>query len=154
MRPASLLSVLALIPLAAAAQVYSWKDASGKVHYGDRPPAAQQKGARQLEGAPSVDAPAERKAFLEKEAATREKRQSAQEEARKKQEEQAAEQGRQENCRRARTNLAALESGQVRFAMGDDGQLKGLDGAVRDAEIARARKQVDDWCKPPQAAGK
>jgi len=140
--------------LAAQAQVYSWKDEHGTTHYSDRPPPAQQRDARRLTGSPPVDAHAERKAFLEREMAAAERRKAGQEQARQKQERQSEEQKRMENCRRAQANLEGIESGQVRFAMGEDGQLQGLDGAFRDTEIARARQIVSEWCTPPKAAGK
>lgn len=140
--------------LVAQAQVYSWKDEHGRIHYGDRPPPAQQRDARRLTGSPPVDAHAERKAFLEREMAEAEKRKAGQEQARQKQESQGEEQKRMENCRRAQANLEGIESGQIRFVMGEDGQMRGLDGKVRDAEIAKARQIVNDWCTPPKAAGK
>lgn len=140
--------------LTTQAQVYSWKDEHGKTHYSDRPPPAQQHDARRLTGSPPVDANAERKAFLEREMAEAEKRKTGREQARQKQESQGEEQKRMENCRRAQANLEGIESGQVRFAMGEDGQLRGLDGAIRDAEIAKARQLVSEWCTPPKAAGK
>lgn len=154
-RLASLLSplLIALVPAAVAAQVYSWKDASGKIHYGDRPPAERNVESRKLPAAPSAtgDAEAARKASAERQFDEREKQGKAQESAKKPPEDPAQAKQREENCRRAKANLAALESGQARFTTDDKGERVALDGAVRDAEITRARKNVDDWCKPPAA---
>jgi len=145
----SIILILIMIPSTGLSQVYSWKDASGKVHYGDRPPAARQAEARKLAAPPPVDAEAERKALNERLMADREKQQKAQEEGKKTQESQAEAQKRAEGCQRAKSNLAAIESGQVRFALNAKGERTALDGAARDAEIARARKAVSEWCAPP-----
>jgi len=56
MRPLLLL-LLALLALPAAAQVYKWKDADGKTHFGDRPPPdarTEEVKIRTYEGTPQV----------------------------------------------------------------------------------------------------
>jgi hypothetical protein len=74
---------LGLVPITGLAQMYSWKDASGKIHYGDRPPAGKEDVARTLRApAPPEDAETRRKAFLERQMAERERLQKAQEEKR------------------------------------------------------------------------
>lgn len=78
------LLTLGLVPLAALAQLYSWKDASGKTHYGDQPPAGKKEAARALRvSPPPEDAANQRKAFLERQMAERERQQKANEEASK-----------------------------------------------------------------------
>jgi len=170
------LLVVPLLPVAAQAQVYSWRDASGKIHYGDRPPATQQGDARKLappppRGSPPrwpawqgdarklappppVNAEAERKAFLEKEMEEREKRQKSAAAAAKEEQNRAEEAKRKENCQRARANLTAIESGQIHFVIGTDGERKALDGPLRDAEIAKARQLAEEWCAPVRPAGR
>lgn len=143
------LLILSLLPLVASAEVFSWKDASGKVHYGDKPPAGSQAEARKLAAPPPFDAEATRKAFNEKQVAEREKQQKSQEEAKKAQDQQAQNQLREENCRQARSTLSAIESGQIRFTVNSSGERVALDGAMREAELARGRKSVADWCSPP-----
>ncbi len=147
----SLLSLiaLALVPLSGQTQMYSWKDANGKIHYGDRPPTEKQTQARKVQGAPSEtgDVAAARKASAERQFEEREKQESAKKPA----EDPAQAKVREENCQRAKSNLAALESGQIRFSTNAKGERIALDGAVRETELARARKSVDDWCKPPAA---
>lgn len=150
-RPASLftLVLLALLPASGLAQVYSWKDSSGKIHYGDRPPAERQAASRKLAAPPAGDVEAMRSANAEKQLAEREKQQKAKEAAGKAEEDQAATKQREENCRQARGNLAALESGQIRFTIDAKGERVSLDGAVREAELGKARKSVESWCNPP-----
>lgn len=147
----SLLSLiaLALVPLSGQTQMYSWKDANGKIHYGDRPPTEKQTQARKVQGAPSEtgDVAAARKSATERQFDEREKQAKAEEGAKKPAEDPAQVKIREENCQRAKANLASLESGQVRFSINDKGERIALDGAVREAEMARARKSVDDWCK-------
>lgn len=154
-RAATLISLTLLVnlPAAALAQAYSWKDASGKIHYGDRPPAEQQSQARKLPGAPALtsDVEAARKATAERQFDAREKQVKADEAAKKPAEDPAQKQIREENCRRAKANLASLESGQARFSINDKGERVALDGAVRDAELAAARKSVAEWCAVPGA---
>ena len=157
MRQALILSfscIFALgLPLASQAQMYSWKDASGKVHYGDRPPTEKQSQARKVPGAPSEtsDIAATRKAATERQFDEREKQVKVEESAKKPAEDPAQTKTREDNCRRAKANLASLESGQARFSINDKGERVALDGAVREVELARARKSADDWCKPPAA---
>lgn len=148
------LIVLSFLPAIALSQVFSWKDENGKVHYGDRPPANKQADSRKLAAPPPVDAEANRKAMLERQLAEREKQQKSQEEAKKSQEDQSQTQERAANCQQARSNLVAVESGQVRFSINTKGERVALDGAVRDAEIAKARKAVDSWCSPPPKPAK
>jgi type IV secretory pathway VirB10-like protein len=150
-RLAALLALTACLalPAAVSAAVYSWKDASGKVHYGSQPPAGQGE-ARKLAAPPppTADQEAAQKAAAERQMIEREKQQKTQEEAQKSQEDQAMAKERAENCRQAKAALAALESGQARYTLNDKGERVALDGAVRDAELAKARKNADSWCKP------
>lgn len=154
MRHPVFLLVALLLPVAAQPQVYSWRDANGKVHYGDRPPAAQQGGARKLAAPPPVNAEAERKAFLEKQMEEREKRQKSAAAAAEEEQNRAEEAKRKENCQRARANLTAIETGQIHFVIGADGERKALDGPLRDAEIAKARQLAEEWCAPARPASR
>lgn len=151
-RAATLIALTLIVaqPALCQAQVYSWKDANGKVHYGSQPPAGQSVETRKLAPAPAAtaDEEAARKANAEKQMAEREKQQKAQEGAKKTQEDQANAKVREENCRQAKANLASIDSGQTRFIMDAKGERMALDGTVRDAELRRARQNVDTWCKP------
>lgn len=145
------LIAFALLPGIGQGQVYSWKDASGKIHYGDHPPEERNVQSRKLPGAPAAtdDVEAARKASAERQFSEREKQGKADENARKTPENAAQAKEREANCRQAKANLAALESGQIRFTHNDRGERVALDGAVREEELAKARKSVDSWCKPP-----
>jgi hypothetical protein len=144
------LTLFAALSTAVSAEVYSWKDASGKLHYGSKPPVGQQGEARRLAAPPAEtpDQEAARKAVAERQMGEREKQQKTQEEAKKSQEDQTQAREREANCRQSRSSLTALESGQVRYTMDAQGNRVALEGAVLNAELAKARKAVDSWCKP------
>lgn len=138
---------LALFAMAASAQMYSWKDASGKIHYSDEPPpdkAASRKVAPPATGAGDADA---RRKLVEQDAEARKKQKEAKEASGKAEKDKAAAEERRTECERARGNLQALESGQIRFTVNSSGERVALEGNVRDAELANARKVADSWCK-------
>ncbi|MDD5248321.1 MAG: DUF4124 domain-containing protein [Rhodocyclaceae bacterium] len=138
---------LALYCAVAAAQLYSWKDADGKVHYSDEPP-ADTTHARKL-APPAAGAaadPAARRSLAAKEMESRRKQKEAQEAASKAEKDKADAEERRVECARAQGNLKALESGQTRFTIDANGERVGLDGELRDAELAKARKAADSWC--------
>jgi len=87
------LTALLFLPIAATAQVYSWKDASGKTHYSDKPPVEQPGAARKL--GPGVSAPQgadkSRQALAEKGMAAQQGRQKAADAAVKSEAEKAQE---------------------------------------------------------------
>lgn len=147
MRSAYLLMLFIVSP-ACLAQIYSWRDAEGKIHYSDQAPADV---ANTRKVAP-IPAPAEttdqatRK--LAKDAIDFRKRQAAAAEAEAKADKaqvEAAE--RQENCKQAKSYLQSLESG-ARVARSDDkGERYYLDDQGRVQETATAKRAVASWCK-------
>jgi hypothetical protein len=149
MRLAALITLFVL-PLVATAQVYTWKDAKGKMHYSDQPPADQSLNSRRL--APSAtttdDVPAASKALADKRQDAAKQSSDTKEKAAQAAKERAEDAQRQQACERSRTNLQGLESGQIRFRMGANGEREALDGSVRDAELAAARQAVDSNCSP------
>ncbi|OHC66335.1 MAG: hypothetical protein A2045_01885 [Rhodocyclales bacterium GWA2_65_20] len=140
--------VFALCSLSATAALYSWKDADGKVQYSDQPPPGTTQ-ARKLAAppAPASDADATRKGFAEQEMAARKKQKESQEAAAKAEKEKTEGEARRVNCDKAKGNLHALESGQIRFTTSAKGERVALEGAVREEELASARKAVESWCK-------
>ncbi len=99
------------------------------------PPAAS--AASAVAAKPSVDpALEERKRLAEQEQA-----------ARAKGEEQKAAAARQDNCRRAREQLATLDSGQRIARVKADGEREYLDDAARAQESQRARQVISSDCR-------
>lgn len=160
MRTRILAIAILLLPVAAAAQIYQWKDAGGKTHYSDQPPPAAAKQERtfaprlpppSVAGTASETPPAT--ASLQDQEAAFQQRQVEKEEARAKQEKEAsAASERQRNCELAKGNLRNLQVGgrQVRFdpKTGDRAYLSEAEivETVRDAQRA-----VDEWCNPQTA---
>lgn len=142
------LTLFAILPATGAAEVYSWKGADGKIQYSDQPP-PDKLPARKVAAppAPSSDAADRRKATADKDMDARKKQKEANESAAKGDKEKAEAEDRKVNCEKAKGNLEALESGQVRFTIDAKGERVALDGAVREAELANARKAADSWCK-------
>ncbi|MBI4986807.1 MAG: DUF4124 domain-containing protein [Rhodocyclales bacterium] len=139
---------LSLCSLGAAAQLYSWKDANGKIQYSDQPPPAD---AKVRKVAPPAAQPTDpegvRKKLAEQELTSRKKQKEAKENSAKAESAKAEAEERRSNCESAQGSLRAVESGQTRFTTDAQGNRVALDGAVREAELARARKAVADWCK-------
>lgn len=143
------LLILACLWTAASAQVYTWRDASGKVHYSDTPPpgvdAKEMRGGVQTGTTPASEAPG--RSMAEQEVQFR-KRQAEAEKARAKAEQDkkdAEDSGR--NCEQARNQLNALESGQYMSRIDSTGARIPVDDEMRAQEIEKARKSVQSWCK-------
>jgi hypothetical protein len=158
----ALIVVLAalLLPLAALAQIYQWKDASGKVQYSDQPPPATAKQERiftprlapAAASATAADTPPAAASMEEQEIAFKQ-RQVEQEEARAKQEqEDIAASERKRNCELARGNLRNLEVGgrQVRFDA-KTGERAYLSDAEAAQTLRDAQRAVEEWCNPQTA---
>jgi hypothetical protein len=152
----SLIATLLLVPVVATAQVYTWKDASGKVHYSDQPPADRNVGSRTLRPSlsESDDVPVAAKTAAEKREAAAKQAKESGEKAAQAEKERADDAIRQENCERARQNLAGIESGQIRYRMTASGEREALDGDARDSELSGARRAVEINCAPKPAAKK
>jgi type IV secretory pathway VirB10-like protein len=160
--------------LPASAQIYQWKDKDGKTHFSDIPPPPDQSGVQTK--APKRAQPAASPEPDEAEATTegsiepgnaaaaapdsvKEKSQAQQRdeefrkrravaaEAREKAEKDAARrEQREQNCQRARAQLAALSSGQ-RFSLATgDGGRRVLNDEERAAEITRAEELIKGSC--------
>ena len=155
MRRVALLTLLAF-PLLALAQVYTWKDASGKLHYSDKPPEDAASTSRRLNPAPPATEPTPdaQRAVADKRQDTAKQAADAKEKAAKAEREREEDAIRQQNCDAARRNLDGIQSGQIRFRMGNNGEREALDGSVREAELNRAQQAVDTNCKPRPAAKK
>ena len=146
MRHATLL-ILLLTATAAFVQVYSWRDANGGVHYSDQPPTDADAQRLNVPSSPSTDSTAAGKSWSDKEQDYRKRKSDEAAAVAKADKEKQQADVKKENCERARNSLQAMESGQIRYKMGANGERVALDGDVRDAELARARSVADSWCK-------
>lgn len=135
---------------ASAADIYTWKDKEGRVHYADNPPppptAIRSLGDTGTKpGTPQAE-PALRP-LADQELEFRKRRAADSEAQAKAQRVKAESEESKRNCETARNNLAAIESGQRLVRYKENGEREFLDDAQRAAEQERARKAVADWCR-------
>lgn len=149
--------LVVLFAVSPASAQWKWKDASGRITVSDLPPprevpaqnilqrpelrqpppAASAASAALPLPAPAVDRELQsRREAAAREQAAREKADAA----------RLAEQ-RGQNCRNARTHLAALDSGQRIARFNDKGEREILDDAQRAAEARRAREAIAADCR-------
>ncbi|MDT3735689.1 MAG: DUF4124 domain-containing protein [Denitratisoma sp.] len=148
MRAITLL-ILACLATAASAQVYTWRDASGKVHYSDTPPpgvdAKRMRAGVQSDSAQTSGAAG--RSLAEQEAEFRKRQAEAEKTRAKAAEERSTAEDNRRNCDDARNQLNALESGQRMSRIDSTGERIPLDDEMRAQEIEKARKSVQSWCK-------
>lgn len=145
---AKILLILACVWTTASAQVYTWRDASGNVHFSDTPPpgvdAKKMRAGTQTGTTPASGAPG--RSVAEQDMEFR-KRQAEADKARAKveQEKSTAEDSKR-NCADAKRQLNALESGQRMSRINEAGEPIPLDDEMRTQEIDKAKKSVQSWC--------
>jgi hypothetical protein len=143
------LATLFTLPFAAGAEVYTWKDASGKTIYSDRPPLEKKAKPREVEttgkgGAAAPAKPAEGAAA----AKAPEGANGGAAAAKNPDQTQAEAEARQKLCDNARKRLIQLESEKGILVTKDaQGKDMPLVGDARKAEADAARNDVDTWCK-------
>ena len=134
-----------------AAQVYKWVDKDGKVQYTDTPPpaSATKTEAKKFDAppasAPAAGAPgkslADRAKDFDKRKAEDAEKQKKAETDQKNADIKAA------NCKDAKANIAALESGRPMARTTDTGDREVMSDEARLADIAKARKAAEESCK-------
>lgn len=137
-RPQRFLAAWALVlwATAAVAQMYSWKDEAGKIHYSDQPPPGKIQ-ARKLTPAPvNVDTSGPRL----KEAAAAKDAASPPPKA-----DDTAEKAKA--CEKAKADMKAFEERPRRTAVLKNGSFQVLDAAERATEEEALRKAIDASCR-------
>jgi hypothetical protein len=161
--------VLALAATAASAQPqqqWKWRDAGGRITVSDLPPprdvadkdilqrpdpvvrkpAPTAAGASAAASAASAAAaPAARP--VDKDLEARKRAAEAERQAKAKAEEDKLAQQRAENCRRARSHITTLESGQRIARVNAKGEREILDDAARATEMRQAREVAASECR-------
>ena len=160
MRTLSFALAVLLLPAPAIAQIYQWRDADGKVHYSDHPPANAPKqertlAPRGLAPAPAAAATAQsaRASSYQEQDAAFKQRQVEREEAQVQQKKEEAEAAnRRRNCEMARGNVRNLQATgrQVRFDPKTGERIYLSDDEIAQA-MRDAQRAVDDWCAPQTA---
>ncbi len=140
----------------AQAQIYQWKDSSGRTVVSDTPPPGSAGkdtrviGNRQpvVKGETAADKPADApKTLAEKDLEFKKRQQEARDKAEKEAKEQKAEANRKENCERAKRNLAAMEAKYPVGTLDEKGEYKLLNEAQRQQEMEQARQFMAESCK-------
>lgn len=137
-----------------AQEIYRWRDADGRMHYADRPPASGAEAQRLNRPPAPAPAPAPARHTADD---TRDSSESAADssasEADDREEREAAARAaaadadeRQRLCARMANRLAALESGQRVARFGADGGREFLSDHERAEESARLRERIARDC--------
>lgn len=142
-----LVLTLMAVALPAAAQVYEWRDADGRLNYADRPPPGVD--AKLIRQGSSDDTTARPPppTLAERELEFRERRARAAEEGALAAQEAERAEEREQMCTRARNQLAALESGQSVARMNAEGEREVLNTAQRAEEVERSRNFISANCE-------
>lgn len=149
-------------PALLAGKIYKWVDADGNINYSAEPPPSNSQeitvrtapasapatapaapGASTdaaTDAAKPVDRKDARNKLLESMAKDREDKAKAEEKAAK----DLAQ--RQENCSRARKNLASLKMGGPRFTVSESGERKYLNDEEIVQQTQQAEKDIAAWC--------
>ena len=146
------LALLLTLPLAAGAQVYSWKDASGKTIYSDKPPLEKKAKTREVavgsKGGSEPTGPATKPGEGAAPAKTPEGGAAGAPPAKTADQQQAETDARQKLCDNARKRLIQMESTTgILITKDEKGNSVPLVGDARKAETDSARKDVEQWCK-------
>jgi hypothetical protein len=159
-------ALLTLTALPAQAQaIWKWRDKDGRMQISDRapppevaekdilqrPPSASAVAAAQAAQAASLSASGTGPAQTDAELEAR-KRKASQEQATQRQAKQTAEAERlnaakADNCQRARSQLAMVESGQRMSRPNEKGERVAMDDRARQDEAERARLIMRDNCQ-------
>ena len=142
------LTIAVLLATSAAnAEIYQWKDASGKTITSDKPPT----GTTQPQKTFASDAPASngsaQKTAADKDLEFRKRQKESQESSEKANKEQAANAANKENCDNARRYLKTLESGERISQTDDKGERYYMEDSQRAQEISKSRQNIQANCK-------
>ena len=155
MRTPALITLVSLLamPMTVGAEIYTWKDESGKTHYGDKPPLEKKITTRELKSGKTAggDAtPAATNASTGKPAKGADGGASGGDATPTKSAEQLRleAEARQKLCDNARTRVVQLESEKgVLLTKNDKGESAPLVGDARKEKLDATRKEVEQWCK-------
>ena len=134
-----------------AAQVYKWVDKDGKVQYSDTPPpaSATKTEAKKIDTSPAAaSTTAEPSKTLQDRAKDFDKRKAeVADKAKKSDTEKQNADIKEANCTNARSAMRDLESGRPLVRTSESGDREYVSDEARQADIAKARKSVADFCK-------
>ncbi|GHU03492.1 hypothetical protein FACS1894158_02040 [Betaproteobacteria bacterium] len=137
------------LALPLSAQIYQWKDASGKTTMSDKPPPGQVPAPKipvQQQPSPTQTASGQ-PSWAERDLEFRKRQKEAAENAEKAEKAAAAAAQKEESCQRARRQLQALETGELITVRDDKGERRSMDDAQREQEKVKMRSFLEAQCK-------
>ncbi len=157
------ITLLCTLPIAAGAQVYTWKDANGRTHFSDQPPAdtdaktvrsnmvpettsTRTPPAASASGVPDPKASGP-KSWEERDRDFKQRQAEKSEADAKLKKEQEAKAEKERYCADLRRNIAMLERGGRIGKANDKGENIPLDDAQLQAETSRNKAQLAKECK-------
>ena len=151
MTPSLLRALLAfsllLVAGTSAAQAYKWRDADGKLHFSDKPPAGANAEKMEIKPATPEDPEAVKQAQAAK--SLREQAAFAEKQAKHKAD-QTAQRDQEANdrrCRSAQRDLDTFNRQTPVYHVGKDGQRVYMEDKDRPAAIQRAQSLVSRYCR-------
>ena len=131
----------------ANAQIYQWKDESGKTIISDKPPVGAVRQQRKLESETTTSTTAApQKTAADRDLEFRKRQKDSQEKATKNEKEQSSANEKKQFCESTRRHLQTLESGE-RIGMRDEkGERYFLEDTQREQEIAKLRQSMQTNC--------
>lgn len=143
----TILLILCLgLPCAASADVFTWKDASGQVHYSDQPTSDQAKRIRSP-SSQSGQAVAAQRDLADKDLAFRKRQDDAAKAREKAGKDAEAARIKQENCERARSNLTAMNENRRMYTTGPGGQRNYMSDQQQADIRAMSEKAAAENCR-------
>ncbi len=140
--------IICVLPLQVSAGVYQWKDAQGRVHFGDRPP--EDVGAKPMQIKPPTHLNSDREAagerqrevdsFFERRQNERLADEKAQEQADKRR------QARKEHCRKMLSQLRHTERVTRFYELNEQGERVFLDDETGDRHREAFRQRYQSEC--------
>ncbi len=141
---AMLIFVFCALPVSAG--IYRWVDADGKVHFGDRPPAAETTEEMNIPQTPaspgtSSDRATDRRRLLQQ---IQEERENRRETARNKADEKKE---RERRCVLAKDRLRIYSESSSLYDLTQDGERRVLSFDERERVTRKAEQAVKRWCR-------
>ena len=138
----------ALLALPAAAALYKWTDANGRVVYSDQPPSSANVKPEVLRPAAATPNPNAMKDLAQKDAEFRKRQADKSEAAAKAEKERAAADQRSDECARVAASMQQLSWGKVViYRANEKGEQVPMDEAARQKERARLEAWSKENCK-------
>ena len=140
----ALAAACALLAVPAAAALYKWTDANGRVVYSDQPPTAANIKAEVLNSPPPPANPSAPKEMAQKDLEIRKRQADRAELAAKSEKERIARSQREQECTRTANAIKQLSWGQVVIYRSND---KGEQVPMDESDRQKERVRLETWLK-------